>query len=147
MDYNKEAVRVVFRFKNRELMKGYLKDFSPFSKEAALLEDSSGKIIRISIDELKAIFFVKSFEGNKEYREKKSYGATGPKGHRVFIRFKDGEHMIGFLEGDVPWDHGFFLEKKPEGAKGFFVLPVDMFSNNTKVFIVSSYVNDVTVVP
>ena len=32
---------------------------------------------------------MKSFEGDKEHREKKTYGATSPKGHRVFIRFKD----------------------------------------------------------
>lgn len=147
MDENKEAVRVVFRFRNGELKKGYLKEFSPFLKEAALSEDITGMVTNVSIDELKAIFFVKSFEGDKEHREKKSYGATGSKGHRVFIKFKDGEQMVGFLEGDVPWGHGFFLSKKADGSKGFFLLPVDMFSNNIKVFIVSSSVNDVTVVP
>jgi hypothetical protein len=147
MDENKELLKVVFRFKSGELKKGYIKDFSPLQKEAVLSEESTGSIINVSIDELKAIFFVKSFEGDKEHKEKKTYGAVSPKGHRVFIRFKDGEQMVGFLEGDVPWDHGFFLAKKADGALGFFLLPVDMFSNNIKVFIVSSSVNDVTVVP
>jgi len=147
MDENKEDIKVVFRLRNGELKKGYLKEFSPFLKEAALTDYSSGSIINVSTDEIKAIFFVKSFEGDKEHKEKKSYGAISPKGHRVFIRFKDGEQMVGFLEGDVPWDHGFFLSKKADGPKGFFLLPVDMFSNNTKIFIVSSSVNDVTVVP
>ncbi|OGW26702.1 MAG: hypothetical protein A2X59_05540 [Nitrospirae bacterium GWC2_42_7] len=147
MDENKELLKVVFRFINGEIKKGYLKEFSPFLKQAVLSEDGTGGIMNVNIDELKAIFFVKSFEGDKEHREKKTYGATSPKGHRVFIRFKDGEQMVGFLEGDVPWDHGFFLKKKADAATGFFLLPVDMFSNNTKVFIVSSSVNDVTVVP
>lgn len=147
MGENKELIKVVFRFRNGEMKKGYLSEFSTFMKEAVLTEDSTGKNINVTIDELKAIFFVKSFEGDKEYKEKKSYGATSPKGHRVFIRFKDGEHMVGFLEGDVPWSHGFFLSKKADDSSGFFLLPVDTFSNNTKVFIISSSVNDVTVVP
>jgi len=54
---------------------------------------------------------------------------------------------VGFLEGDVPWEKGFFLSKRGSNRKGFFLLPVDEDTNNIKVFVVSSSVDAVTVVP
>jgi len=47
----------------------------------------------------------------------------------------------------VPWERGFFLSKKDSDLKGFFLLPVDEDTNNIKVFVVASSVDDVTVVP
>ena len=144
---SEQEIKVVFRFNNGDLKKGYLKEFSPSSEEASLSEHDTKRIASIRVDELKAIFFVKSFDGDSSHREKRAYSLDSPKGHRVFIRFKDGEYMVGFLEGNVPWDRGFFLSKKSDGVKGFFLLPVDIYSNNIKAFIVASSVNDVTVVP
>jgi hypothetical protein len=64
----------------------------------------------------------------------------------VFVKFRDGESLLGFLEGDFPWEKGFFLSRQDKGLKGFFLLPVDEDANNIKVFVVSSSVVDVTVV-
>jgi len=93
------------------------------------------------------VFFVKSFEGDQGYKERKSYGVAKIKGQRVFVKFRDGEGLVGFLEGDVPWQRGFFLSKQDSDLKGFFLLPVDEDTNNIKVFVVSSSVDAVTVVP
>jgi hypothetical protein len=49
--------------------------------------------------------------------------------------------MIGYIEGKLPWEKGFFLEQK---KGGFFLVPVDNRSNNTKVFVVAGSVQDVT---
>ena len=85
---------------------------------------------------------MRSFEGNKGHSEKKTFLWPSTTGKRVFVKFKDGEYMTGYTEGDVPWDKGFFLE--PPKGKGFFLIPVDDASNNLKVFVVANSVWDVT---
>ena len=138
-----EHEKVILRFLDRRMIKGYLDDFSP-SQRSVSVEDESSKRHNIDIKELKGIFFVKSFEGDKRYKEKKSFGGTQQAGKRIFVRFKDGESMIGYVEGDVPWKKGFFLES--EKKTGFFLIPVDNASNNMKVFVVATSIDDVTVI-
>ena len=63
--------RVVARFNGGRVLKGYTKGFTAESDFVVLDEAGSGKEHRIAIADLKAVFFIKSFEGNKAYREKK----------------------------------------------------------------------------
>jgi hypothetical protein len=137
----------VLRFLNGTIVKGVLKNFAPHHEEVILEEQETKKLHIYNIHELKAIFFVKSFTGNPAKNEKKKYGISKQRGNRVFIKFKDKEHLVGFVEGDVPWEHGYFLSKGETELKGFFLLPADLDSNNTKVFVVVSSIEDVTVVP
>jgi small nuclear ribonucleoprotein (snRNP)-like protein len=139
--------KVVLRLSDGEILKGYLIDFSPDLSALDIEEASNGRSRTVRIEELKAVFFVRSFEGNQAHKEKKTYGPTGTRGNRVYIRFKDGESLVGFLEGDVPWEKGFFLSKQGAGQKGFFILPVDEETNNLKVYVMASSVDYVTVVP
>ncbi len=143
----KEKDKVVLRCTDGSVVKGYLKKFSPRADEAVISEAATSETRRVKIGDMKAIFFVRSFEGNRGHREKKTYGATRVKGNRVFIKFKDGESLVGFLEGEVPWEKGFFLSRRRDGGKGFFLQPVDEDVNNLKVYVVASSVEDVTVVP
>lgn len=142
-----ETDKAVLRFNDGKILKGYVRDFTPDEGMVKLLEAETGTVLTFDIHRLKAIFFVKSFEGDRQHREKKSYGISKLKGHRIFIKFKDKEDMVGFLEGHFPWKKGFFLSKQEDTVKGFFILPVDEDSNNVKVFVVSSSVIDVTVIP
>jgi hypothetical protein len=140
--------KAVLRFVDGRILKGYIKDFSEKSDELILQELGSGVVRVLKNDVLKAIFFVRTFEGNRTYNEKKSYGIRKSRGHRTFIKFIDGEDLVGFLEGDLPWDKGFFLSRNTfNDLKGFFLLPADDGSNNIKVFIFAHAVKDVTVVP
>lgn len=134
-----EKQKVVLNFLDRRIMKGHVEDFSPQENRIVLLDQSSQKHI-IPLSELKAVFFVKTFEGNKIHKESKSFAGTSS-GKRVLVRFKDGETLVGHLEGNVPWKKGFFLETK---KGGFSLRPVDSRSNNHKVFVVSTSVEDVT---
>ena len=124
------------------VIRGHIDDFSA-SDERVAVEDESSARQEIGVEELKAIFFVRTFEGNRSYAEKKSFLEQVSLGKRVFVKFKDGECMTGYIEGGVPWKRGFFLE--PKKGPGFFLLPVDNESNNIKVFVVASSVWDVTV--
>ncbi len=135
--------KAILRLLDGRLIKGYMDNFSP-SDGYVFIEDTSSNVHEVSVDELKAIFFVRSFEGDKGRSERKSFAGTARQGKRVFVRFKDGESMMGYTEGDVPWQKGFFLEAKK--GKGFFLAPVDSESNNIKVFVVAAAVRDVTMV-
>ena len=140
--------KVVLKFLDGRLIRGYLRDFSETSDELSMLDSDTDGVRIVRSDELKAIFYVRSFEGDRLHHEKKSYGMRKQGGHRVFIKFSDGEDMVGFLEGEMPWDKGFFLNAHPiNNRKGFFLLPADGESNNIKVFIFAGAVQDVTVVP
>lgn len=142
-----EDEKVVLKFLDGTIIKGHIRDFSEKSEELVLQELDTEAVRVIQNDALKAIFFVKTFEGNRQYNEKKSYGLRKPRGHRTFIKFVDDEDLVGFLEGDVPWEKGFFLNRHTvNDLKGFFLLPADEGSNNIRVFIFAHAVKDVTVV-
>jgi len=134
--------KVVLRFIDGRIVKGLLDEFSP-KDDSLLIGEESGAAQRFGMDELKAIFFVRTFEGDRTRAEKKSFKKEKPPGKRVFVKFKDGESMVGYVEGEVPWEKGFFLE--PAKGKGFFLIPVDDASNNTKVFVIAQSVWEVTV--
>lgn len=134
-----EKEKVVLNFLDRRIMKGHMEEFSPQDNRIVLLDHTSQKHT-ISLNELKAVFFVKTFEGNKGHKESKSFAGSSS-GKRVLVRFKDSETLVGYLEGDVPWKKGFFLETK---KGGFYLKPVDSRSNNYKVFVVSTSVEEVT---
>jgi small nuclear ribonucleoprotein (snRNP)-like protein len=133
--------RVVVRYLDGRLIRGSIHDFSA-SDEFVSIENESGNQ-KIKMDELKAIFFVRTFEGDRSHVEKKSFRDPVSPGKRVFVKFKDSESLTGYIEGGVPWEKGFFLE--PNKGSGFFLIPVDNESNNIKVFVVASSVRDVTV--
>lgn len=133
--------KVVIRFINGKLLKGYIIDFTAYTDLVVIQDVETDKEHGIPIHELKAIFFVKTFEGDGSRRDKKMYGIRKNIGRKVYIRFNDGESMMGFLEGEIPWEKGFYLSKPTSALKGFFFVPVDVESNNKKVFVVSSSLN------
>ena len=132
--------KVILRFLSGRIIKGYIDDFSPLNNHISVIDETSNKQ-DIQLNELKAVFYIKSFEGNKHYSAKKSFTKTNQEGKKILVRFKDGESLTGYLEGDVPWQKGFFLESK---KGGFFLIPSDDKTNNIKVFIISTSVTNVT---
>jgi hypothetical protein len=143
-----EGQKAVVRFLDGTVLKGYLEGFKEDAAEITVRADGSATMHTVSADKLKAIFFVKTFEGDRQYCEKKSYGIRKLRGRRTFVKFNDGEDMVGFLEGEVPWEKSFFLSrKKLQHLKGFYLLPADGSSNNNRVFVFTGAVRDVTVVP
>jgi len=132
--------KVILRFLDGRIIKGYIGEISLLSNHVSVADESLNEQ-DIQLNELKAIFYVKSFEGNKHCSEKKFFTKTSQKGSKILVRFKDGERLTGYLEGDVPWQRGFFLESR---KGGFFIIPSDDQTNNIKVFVVSTSVTNVT---
>ena len=89
-------------------------------------------IITLNIfEKLKAVFFVKRFEGNKDYKYR--YKDAIPwGGTRMKVKFSDGEVMIGYTQHHQIIDEGFYLT------------PADIKGNNSRVFIVKSSTEQVS---
>jgi hypothetical protein len=131
-----EPVKVIMRYADGRLIKGYTNDFSPNKPAFHIrpLESSqpADKGLQVYVKELKAVFFVKDFEGNPAYNESRHFTESGQSsGRKVEVTFADGEVIVGLTLGYDP------------SRLGFFVAPADPQSNNLRVFVVSAAVTNV----
>ena len=121
--------KVVVRFKDKTLLKGRSNDLSR-DKTKFHLKRLTGQVEEVSTEDLKAVFIVKSFEGDKNYQYTyKDFIPWG--GHKIKIEFVDGEVMIGY----TPY--------YPEGHQNFFVTPADLHCNNKEVYVVKSAIRQI----
>jgi hypothetical protein len=125
--------RVVARFQDGLSLRGTTIDFSPARRTFRLTHD--GATFEIDLTKLKALFFVRDFEGNPAYSEKKGFFARLNHGKKVMVEFKDGEVLFGYT-----------LTYSTQGI-GFFVFPGDPESNNEKVFVVHAATRTVRLTP
>jgi len=139
----RDKKKVILRFMDGRIIKGYLESINTACDTVPIKTREGEKMVNLS--ELKAIYFVRTFKGDKTYQEKKVYGLTRTKGKRVLVKFKDGEFLTGFLEGPIPWRKGFFLAPPDPSQRGFFLLPTDEGSNNIKIFVINSAIEEVIV--
>jgi hypothetical protein len=130
-----EASKIVARFLDGKIVKGYTQNFFPNRPVFHVLPmDAASKTdpAEISVSELKAVFFVRDFLGNKGYDERKVLDPREKiQGRLIEVTFRDGEVLVGSTTGYDP--------KRP----GFFFFPIDPKSNNIKAYIVSSGVRGV----
>lgn len=130
-----EPSKIVVRFEDGKIVKGFTQNFFPNRPVFHVLPmdaASPTETIEIHVSQLKAVFFVRDFAGNKDYEERKvlNPGEKG-QGRLIEVTFKDGEILIGSTTGYDP--------KRP----GFFFFPIDPESNNIKAYIPSSAINGV----
>ena len=89
----------------------------------------TGKTVKIPLISLKALFFVKSFEGKEAYKEIKFFeGHPAIEGLWVRLKFKDGE----WTEGVIRNSHHFLTDP------GFLMKPPDPQSNNEILYIIKA---------
>ena len=127
-----ERNKVVVRYRSGRVLKGYTHDFSPSSDTFHLvseLPDDRGKTHEVTTADLKAVFFVKTLEGNKAYHERKTFNigdSTRLRGLKIKVEFEDGEVMSGTTLG------------YSKAKKGFFIIPVDPKENNDRIYVVAA---------
>lgn len=115
--------KIVLHFLDKRIVKGITNNFSPNKKLFHIEEMVTKKTIEVDVGQLKGIFFVKSHEGNKQYKEKKNIERSGL-GRKVTVTFRDGETIIGYTTG-------FSRDRA-----GFYLFPEDPDSNTIKIFVV-----------
>lgn len=140
-----KSEKVVIQFGTRTL-KGYLETpvwntieellsgaplSPPESLQVRLLEQNT--VEEISIHDVKAIFYVRSFEGDAKHKEMNFYG-NSPIVHGIWMRvqFLDGEIVEGIVHNSIRYlvDPGFYL------------MPTDPRSNNKLIYISKSRIGD-----
>lgn len=121
--------RIVIRYQDGRKLKGFTGDFIAGKEFFHITETGvlSEKPVEVRVSELKAVFFVKDLEGNATYEEQKAFDPSKPiAGRKIYVRFNDGEQIVGFTQGYKP------------GRAGFFLVPADPLSNNDRIYIVCS---------
>ena len=129
-----EPIRIVMRFADGRLIKGFTNDFSPDKASfhvRPVTDHETGPSVKVFTNDLKAVFFVRNFSGSPDYQEAKEFPAAGkPLGRKVEVTFLDGEVLVGTTMSI------------DSGRPGFFLLPADPKSNNLRVFVISKAVFD-----
>lgn len=119
---------VVARYIDGRMVKGTSLDVAQDRPKFHVREDD-GTMTQVLLSELKALFFVKSLDGNSEHVEGQEIDAVDPRlrGSRVLeVTFQDGETIVGLC-----------TRYPPKGAS-FFLVPVDSDSNNLRILVNSA---------
>jgi hypothetical protein len=128
--------KIVVRYCDGRLLKGMTSDFFSNKEFFHLLPMdalSGSKPLELHIGDLKAVFFVKGFDGNPNYDDKKEFDpAKAAVGRKLKVTFKDGEIMVGTTNGYQP------------NRPGFFVVPADPNSNVERCFVITSATQEVS---
>jgi hypothetical protein len=118
--------KAVARFKGGRIVSGYTNDFHPSKPQFHLSANPrQGEQMLIPMSQLKALFFVREFDGDSTLVESKDFVAM-PQGRKVEVTFHDNEVIVGSTLG-----------YRGEG-NGFFLHPADSRSNNLRVFVTAA---------
>jgi hypothetical protein len=128
--------KIVARFQDGRVLKGHSEDFLPAKGHFHLSPIDAApetRPIDISLAELKAVFFVRDFAGDKSHVDLRIFDPSQPVvGRKLRIVFQDGELMVGLTNAYQP------------GRPGFFIVPADTSSNTERAYIVSAATREVT---
>jgi hypothetical protein len=119
-------LRVVVRFVDGKLLRGYSNHFHPDAAHLHLSPEvncAAGDRLLVPIARLKAVFFVRDLAGNAEHVASNVFDHT-PRARKVEVTFRDDEVMTGST-----------LNYKPQG-QGFYLMPANSRGNNQRVYVV-----------
>ena len=127
--------RVVARYVDGRMVKGFTSDFIPAKDRfhvAAAGAPAGSRPVEIEKKDLKALFFVKDFEGNPLHEERKEFDPARPTvGRRIRVVFSDGEVLVGTTLG------------YQQGRPGFFLESVDHESNIERCYVVCAATREI----
>src|SRR5438445_870286 len=123
-----EKRKVIARKVDGQILKGYVETIPDLANaDAITLQSLTEEVIIIPKTEMKALFFVRKFSGNKEYSEVKFFDSQ-PKIDGLWVRltFYDKELIEGIVANSIQ----FLMED------GFYLKPPDPNSNNRLMYVV-----------
>ncbi|MEP6574444.1 MAG: hypothetical protein ABJD11_17215 [Gemmatimonadota bacterium] len=116
---------IVARFLTGRVLKGTSLDVDP-NKPSCHVRPSVGPVEEVRLMDLKALFFVRTLEGNAARDEAHKVVPTDPRllgSSGITLLFKDGESITGRTN------------RYPPNRPFFFIVPVDPGSNNIRILI------------
>ena len=119
--------KIVVHRKDGTVYKGVTQDFEPGREIFHFLPAEGGGVpLRLRVDEMKALFWVKDYLGNRQFVARHSFDDRHRRDRRAVVTFHDGEQIWGTLD-----------DAEKEGV-GFFLFPVDRDDNNIRIFVIRS---------
>ena len=125
--------RIVVRYLDGRLLKGFSQDFHtarPSFHVSAAMTGLDVRPVLVPMQQLKAVFFVRDFNGDPGYVERRSFEQRAP-GRRIEVTFLDDEVLLGSTLG-----------YRSDGT-GFFMTPADSDGNNLRVFVLPGAVRHI----
>lgn len=119
------SAKVVARFLDGRLVKGIAMDVDP-ARPVFHVRPPNGPPVVVALADLKALFFVRTHDGDPAHNEDLNPDPADPRGRGatvVRLRFADGEEVVGMTI------------RYPPGRPFFYVVPVDPKSNNVRVLV------------
>jgi hypothetical protein len=126
------GMMVAARFLDGRVIKGWTENLRP-DASFSLYEKGSTLPTRMSVTELKAVFYIKTLEGDPDYEDTKEFIGRAGVGRKIWLVFTDGEKLAG-------WSSSY-----REGKEGFYVYPTDPDSNIDTAYVFSSALREVLV--
>ena len=128
--------KIVVHMKDGKIHKGITQDFLPSGEVFHLLPAEGGGVpMRVCLDDMKALFYVKDYVGNRDFVARRQFDEARRAGRRAILTFSDGESLWGTLG------------EESEGHDGFFFFPVDEDDNNIRIFVIRSSLKEMRLVP
>jgi hypothetical protein len=119
---------VAVHFTNGKVFKGHTADFRPNGDFFHLMQEGVATPKKICTEGIKAVFFIKTAEGDPDHKEEKIYRDRVGSETKIWIEFTDGEQLAGY-------SNSFGSQKA-----GFYLFPSDTDSNLVKTYVFRSAV-------
>jgi hypothetical protein len=129
--------KIVVNMRGGAVHKGVTHDFSPKQDSFHVLPAEGGGVpVRVQMQDMKAMFWVRDYLGNREFVARREFNPDrAGEGRRAIVTFADGETMWGTVTEDDP------------ELPGFFFVPSDERDNNLKVFVIRKSLKDLRWAP
>ena len=111
---------------DRESVQGFVQTPGGFGDDSVELLTPAGALLRFPYSEVKAVCFVRDFDGGDTWREHRSF-ASRPKAPGLWVRlvFQDNDSTEGMLANNL-----MLLE-----PNGFFITLSDLSFQNQRIFV------------
>ena len=102
--------RLVMRYLDGRTLHGFGESFLPWEEEI-LVKDVSGQMVHVCLADLKLVCFVKHHDsdGGATHQPSPALQYVAVPGRRMYLKFTDGEQMLGMANLEAPPRRGFFL--------------------------------------
>jgi len=129
--------KIVVSMRSGVVHKGVTHDFSPKQDAFHVLPAEGGGVpVRVLLSDMKAMFWVKDYLGNREFVARRDFSPKRTaEGRKAILTFADGETMWGAVTEDDPT------------SAGFYFVPSDERDNNMKIFVVREGLKELRWVP